>query len=86
MNFTDENLQEENTLNQKGGKKRYQCTINGCSKSFYQKTHLDIHERSHTGYKPYVSEAFALYRALLTSLHSHAENETVAEAFRNSGT
>jgi len=41
--------------NQRGGKKRYQCKITGCSKSFYQKTHLDIHERAHTGDKPYVS-------------------------------
>jgi hypothetical protein len=37
----------------KGGKKRYQCTIENCTKSFYQKTHLDIHERAHTGVKPY---------------------------------
>lgn len=39
--------------NTKTGKKRYQCTIEGCTKSFYQKTHLDIHERAHTGVKPY---------------------------------
>ncbi|POS87796.1 hypothetical protein EPUL_003043, partial [Erysiphe pulchra] len=32
-------------------KKRYQCTIEGCNKSFFQKTHLDIHERAHTGVK-----------------------------------
>ncbi|KAL2067881.1 hypothetical protein VTL71DRAFT_15979 [Oculimacula yallundae] len=37
----------------KNSKKRYQCTIAKCKKSFYQKTHLDIHERSHTGVKPY---------------------------------
>lgn len=37
----------------KDDKKRYVCTIENCSKSFYQKTHLDIHERSHTGDKPY---------------------------------
>ena len=41
----------------KDDKKRYVCTIADCSKSFFQKTHLDIHERSHTGDKPYVSRS-----------------------------
>jgi hypothetical protein len=36
-------------------KKRYECDIPGCNKSFYQKTHLEIHVRAHTGAKPYVS-------------------------------
>lgn len=36
-------------------KKRYECSIKGCDKSFYQKTHLEIHARAHTGVKPYVS-------------------------------
>jgi hypothetical protein len=39
----------------KDDKKRYQCNIGSCSKVFFQKTHLDIHERAHTGVKPYVS-------------------------------
>jgi len=39
-------------------KKRYECTIKGCDKSFYQKTHLEIHARAHTGVKPYVSTYF----------------------------
>ncbi|KAI9049524.1 hypothetical protein LZ554_006553 [Drepanopeziza brunnea f. sp. 'monogermtubi'] len=35
-------------------KKRYQCTITDeCDMSFSQKTHLDIHERKHTGERPY---------------------------------
>lgn len=29
------------------------CTYPGCGKSFVQRTHLDIHYRSHTGEKPY---------------------------------
>lgn len=37
------------------GKKRYGCTIEGCCKTFTQKTHLVIHLRSHSGAKPYVS-------------------------------
>ncbi|KAL9078087.1 MAG: hypothetical protein Q9157_002998 [Trypethelium eluteriae] len=35
------------------GKKRYQCTMPDCDKSFYQKTHLEIHIRAHTGVKPF---------------------------------
>ncbi|KAH7122498.1 zinc finger protein-like protein OZF [Dendryphion nanum] len=35
-------------------KKKYICTMDGCEKSFYQKTHLDIHTRSHTGHKPFL--------------------------------
>lgn len=54
VKLTQEDLQEE-ASSPKGGKKRYQCTIENCTKSFYQKTHLDIHERAHTGVKPYVS-------------------------------
>ncbi|EMC97356.1 hypothetical protein BAUCODRAFT_68708 [Baudoinia panamericana UAMH 10762] len=35
-------------------KKRYQCNVDGCGKAFYQKTHLEIHTRAHTGIKPFV--------------------------------
>jgi hypothetical protein len=35
-------------------RKRYTCDIADCGKTFFQKTHLDIHKRSHTGDKPYV--------------------------------
>jgi uncharacterized Zn-finger protein len=35
-------------------RKRYRCDIDDCSKSFYQRTHLDIHRRAHTGVKPFV--------------------------------
>lgn len=34
--------------------RKYPCDIPNCGKNFYQKTHLDIHRRSHTGEKPYV--------------------------------
>jgi hypothetical protein len=54
-NLTDEDLQDEPSSPQ-GSRKRYQCTIEGCSNSFYQKTHLEIHIRKHTGDKPYVSD------------------------------
>ncbi|KAG9520454.1 hypothetical protein KCV07_g4247, partial [Aureobasidium melanogenum] len=35
-------------------RKRYQCSMPDCNKSFYQKTHLEIHTRAHTGVKPFV--------------------------------
>ncbi|KAH6866553.1 zinc finger protein OZF [Alternaria rosae] len=38
-------------------RKRYQCTVPNCNKSFYQKTHLEIHIRAHTGDKPFPCKA-----------------------------
>ena len=35
-------------------KKRYLCDVTGCGKAFYQKTHLEIHTRAHTGIKPFL--------------------------------
>lgn len=35
-------------------RKRYQCSMPDCNKAFYQKTHLEIHTRAHTGIKPFV--------------------------------
>ena len=35
-------------------RKKYQCSIPSCAKIFFQKTHLDIHVRAHTGQKPFV--------------------------------
>jgi hypothetical protein len=47
-------------------RKRYQCGIPGCHKSFFQKTHLEIHTRAHTGVKPFVSSKLLLrWRHLL---------------------
>ncbi|ORX67893.1 hypothetical protein DL89DRAFT_269082 [Linderina pennispora] len=38
-----------------GGRRRqFICTVEGCGKVFYQRAHLNIHIRSHTGYRPYV--------------------------------
>lgn len=39
----------------KGSRKRYPCDYRRCRQKFSQKTHLEIHLRSHTGVKPYVS-------------------------------
>lgn len=37
------------------GKKPHKCAIGNCTKGFSQKVHLHVHERAHTGVKPYVS-------------------------------
>ncbi|KAI8319211.1 hypothetical protein GQ54DRAFT_243582, partial [Martensiomyces pterosporus] len=34
--------------------RQFVCTVSGCGKIFYQRAHLNIHIRSHTGYKPYM--------------------------------
>nr|POE64991.1 asparagine-rich zinc finger protein azf1 [Quercus suber] len=35
-------------------RKPYTCVIPDCGKAFYQKTHLEIHMRAHTGVKPFL--------------------------------
>lgn len=35
---------------------KYKCNFPDCDKSFSQKTHLEIHGRSHTGERPYVCD------------------------------
>ncbi|CAI7629120.1 unnamed protein product [Penicillium glandicola] len=44
----------EGQLSRSGKKRKYNCSLPGCGKSFAQKTHLDIHIRAHTGDKPFV--------------------------------
>jgi uncharacterized Zn-finger protein len=62
----------------KGSKKRYSCTIENCTKSFYQKTHLDIHERAHTGVKPYPCKEPGCGRSFsqLGNLKTHERRHT----------
>lgn len=43
-----------NVTNTSSTRRRYPCKIQSCAKVFTQKTHLEIHTRAHTGYKPYV--------------------------------
>lgn len=49
-------------------KKRYPCDIEGCHKSFGQRTHLRIHIRAHTGMKPYVRHVPPTHFLCLLSL------------------
>lgn len=34
--------------------KSHQCSVASCTKTFHQKSHLEIHIRAHSGYKPFV--------------------------------
>ena len=49
-------------------KKRYECEFEGCYKSFYQKTHLEIHTRAHSGDKPYVRYSLQLWFSFVGSM------------------
>lgn len=51
-----------------GKVKRYVCNGPSCNKSFTQKTHLDIHRRTHTGDKPYVSSTHTTAHVPSTNL------------------
>jgi hypothetical protein len=60
----DQRLTSNRFQESKGpSKKRYECAVEGCDKSFFQKTHLEIHARAHSGVKPYVSEPFNITSA-----------------------
>jgi hypothetical protein len=54
----------EGQLSRSGKKRKYNCSLPGCGKSFAQKTHLDIHIRAHTGDKPFVSEHQSCIRSV----------------------
>ena len=51
---TDSATASDNLPSAPSSPRRYACKIPSCSKVFNQKTHLEIHIRAHTGYKPYV--------------------------------
>ncbi|KAF1933592.1 zinc finger protein OZF [Didymella exigua CBS 183.55] len=59
-------------------RKRYQCNMPGCDKSFYQKTHLEIHVRAHTGAKPFVCKALSCGQRFsqLGNLKTHERRHT----------
>jgi hypothetical protein len=59
-------------------RKRYQCHMPNCNKSFYQKTHLEIHIRAHTGAKPFVSSERHGYWARANRLCRSAKRRDAA--------
>lgn len=64
-------------------KKPYPCNISGCSMTFWQKTHLDIHRRSHTGEKPYVCSyaGCGAHFSQLGNLRTHERRHTGERPF-----
>lgn len=60
-------------------RKRYQCSMPNCNKYFYQKTHLEIHTRAHTGIKPFVS--YLTYTALLLIVEFPMRNSYPKDSF-----
>ena len=70
-------------------RKRYQCHVLSCAKSFFQKTHLEIHMRAHTGYKPFVSLRCGSSRmeqsAHVVDWVSYVKSHRADNGFRNLG-
>lgn len=64
-------------------KKKYQCDIASCAKSFFQKTHLDIHMRAHTGHKPFVRNSITPYVQYINISFRSAGKLRVGKRFPN---
>lgn len=62
--------------NPRKNKKMHQCPFHGCQKIFYQKTHLDIHTRRHTGYKPYTCDVCDQKFSQMGNLRTHQRRHT----------
>ncbi|EFW99829.1 c2h2 transcription factor [Grosmannia clavigera kw1407] len=64
--------------------KPFACTIANCTMTFWQKTHLDIHKRSHTGEKPYVCSyvGCGAHFSQLGNLRTHERRHTGEKPFR----
>jgi len=53
-NHNESPTRDPNERTSSSAGKRHPCRVQPCTKTFTQKTHLDIHMRAHTGHKPYV--------------------------------
>jgi uncharacterized Zn-finger protein len=67
-------------------RKRYQCHMPDCNKSFYQKTHLEIHIRAHTGAKPFVSQLTQSDLDVANKMRRNVNKRDVASASPSSAT
>ncbi|KAJ1848076.1 hypothetical protein IWW55_004155 [Coemansia sp. RSA 2706] len=68
-----------------GGRRRqFVCTVAGCGKVFYQRAHLNIHIRSHTGYKPYACRYPGCGKAFpqLGNMHTHERTHSGDRPFK----
>ena len=72
------------TISSNKPKKRYLCDIPGCGKAFYQKTHLEIHTRAHTGVKPFLCKERTCGQRFsqLGNLKTHERRHTGERPYR----
>jgi hypothetical protein len=65
-------------------KKKYVCTGPNCNKRFQQKTHLNIHARTHSGEKPFACEfeGCGLTFSQRGNLRTHARRHTGERPFK----
>ncbi|KAI1072508.1 hypothetical protein LB507_003242 [Fusarium sp. FIESC RH6] len=83
---SDASLESHGTptpLDSKASRKRYRCNGPNCQKSFTQKTHLDIHRRTHSGEKPYSCDfpGCELTFSQLGNLKTHRRRHTGERPF-----
>ncbi|KAK2769691.1 C2H2 transcription factor [Colletotrichum kahawae] len=64
--------------------RNHACDVDGCSKSFHQKAHLETHKRAHTGERPYACDWPGCGRTFSQpgNLKTHVRRHTDEKPFR----